>query len=69
MKKRADKVKVGDMIDGSKVEHVSEYGPMLGEAYGYARNVEIHTAPNRGWMTPRTVMCVRGDILLNVSPR
>jgi hypothetical protein len=67
MKKRADQVKIGDTIQGSKVEHIREYGPMLGEAYGYARNVEIHMAPNKAWMTPPSVMAVRGDILLDVG--
>lgn len=67
MKKRADQVKAGDVVNFTKVEHVREYGPMLGEAYGYARNVEIHLAPHSGWGTPRTVMAVRGDILLSVG--
>ena len=67
MKKRADQIKIGDTIQGSKVEHVSEFGPMLGEAYGYARNVEIHVASDRGWMTPGVVMNIRGDILLDVG--
>lgn len=64
MKKRADQVKVGDTVQFCKVESVHEYGPMLGEAYGYARNVEIVLAPHAGWKTPRTVMAVRGDILV-----
>lgn len=67
MKKRADQVKIGDLVNGSKVESVTPFGPMLGEAYGYARNVEIYLAPNRAWMTPGEVMHVRGDILVNVG--
>lgn len=67
MKKRADQVKIGDLVNGSKVESVTQFGPMLGEAYGYARNVEIYLAPHRGWMTAGEVMHVRGDILLSVG--
>lgn len=67
MKKRADQVKVGERVNGTRVEAVRHHGPMLGEAYGYARNVDIELAPDAGWMLPRTFMAVRGDILLNVS--
>jgi hypothetical protein len=67
MKKRADQVRVGDRVDGSKVERIREFGPMLGEAYGYARNVDIYLAPNGAWMIGPSLICVRGDILLNVE--
>jgi tmRNA-binding protein len=67
MKKRADQIKAGDVVEGCKVESIRHFGPMLGEAYGYARNVEMHLAPHRGWMIPGSVKAVRGDILLSVG--
>lgn len=67
MKKRADQIKVGDVVEGCKVESVREFGPMLGEAYGYARNVEMRLAPHKGWKIGPTVKAIRGDLLVSVS--
>lgn len=66
IKKRADEIRVGEIVHGKRVESVEVSGPMHGEETGYARTIEICYAASKGWMIPGSVGIYRGDVLLNV---